>query len=199
MQKVDELEQSVILLDNQDGVGDIFAGLFILSFGIGMLSEIFWFGAILVPALFPVWQQVRKRLAARRLGHVETTSAQVNRAKIRLALMAVVGLGTLLLGLVFFLIFSQESFLHGLRTWLQEYFELAMGGLATLLLVLVGAINRIGRFYFYAALALAVFTAGYILNLGLAITMTLLGALIILAGLFVLIRFLREHPVLKEN
>jgi MFS family permease len=199
MQKVDELEQAVILLDNQDGVGDIFAGLFILSFGIGMLSEIFWFGAILVPALFPVWQEVRKRLAARRLGHVETTPAQVNRAKIRLALIVVVGLGTLLLGLVFFLIFSQESFLHGLRSWLQEYFELSMGGVATLLLVLVGAIKGTARFYFYAALALAVFTTGYFLGVGLGISMTLLGALIILAGLFVLIQFLREHPVLERN
>jgi MFS family permease len=199
MQQVNEFEQTVNLVDNQDGVGDIFAGLIILSFGIGVLSEIFWFGAILVPALFPVWQDVRKRLAARRLGHGETTPAQVNRAKIRLVLMAVLGLGTLLLGLVFLVIFSQGSFLPGLRTWLQEYFGLAMGGVATFLLALVGAINRIGRFYFYAALALAVFIAGYFLNLGLGISMTLSGALIILVGLFVLIQFLREHPVLERN
>lgn len=193
MKQTDSFEQEVVLYDSQDGLGDIFAGLLILSFGAGVLSGIFWLGGILVPVLFPVWQDAKKRLGRRRKVF-EATPVVLERARTNLAMMAAVGVLTLMLGFVVFALFSQEDLLPGVHAWLREYFELALGGLAALLLAVIGIIIRAGRYFLYAVLAIVIFTAGYLYQVNLGISMTLLGGWVFLAGLVVLLRFLREHP-----
>lgn len=193
MERVNDFGQDTNLFDSHDGLGDISAGIIILGFGIGLLTGMVWLSGIWIPLLVPVWQEAKKRLARRR-GGVAAIPAQVARDKAQLAMLAAVGTLTLLLGLVFFMIFSRESFLPGLRIWLQVYFELALGGLAALLFAIFGAINRTGRFFLYAFLAMAILTAGYLYQISLGISMTLLGGSVFLAGLIVLIRFLQENP-----
>lgn len=193
MEQVSDFGRDANLYDSQDGLGDISAGAIILGFGIGLLTGMIWLSGVWIPLLVPIWQDAKKRLARRR-GISAETPAQIHHAKTKLAMLFAVGTLTLLLGLVFFMIFSQKSLLPGLRIWLQEYFELALGGLAALLFAIFGAINRTGRFFLYALLAMAIFTAGYLFQISPGISMTMLGGLVFLAGLIVLIRFLREHP-----
>jgi hypothetical protein len=193
MEQVSGFGRDANLSDSHDGLADISAGIIILGFGIGLLTGMIWLSGIWIPVLVPVWQEAKKRLARRR-GGVAATPAQAARDKTQLAMLAAIGTLTLLLGLVFFMIFSQESFLPGLRIWLQEYFELALGGLAALLFAIFGAINRAGHFFLYAFWAMAILTAGYLFQISLGISMTLLGGLVFLAGLVVLIRFLQENP-----
>lgn len=198
MNQANQIDQDLYLYDKQDGLGDIFAGLILLSFGVGILSGMFWLSGIWVPVLVPIWQDVKKRMALRR-GDIQLSPGRLNQARTRLAMLVAVGVLTLLLGLVAFLLFSEASISPEIKTWLSEYFELALGGFIALLLAVVGAIVRTGRYYLYASLALAVFITGYVANIGIGISMTVLGGVILLVGLFILIQFLREHPIQERN
>jgi hypothetical protein len=198
MNQANQIDRDLYLYDSQDGLGDIFTGLILLSFGVGILSGMFWLSGIWVPVLVPVWQDVKKRIALRR-GDIQLSPTRLNQARIRLAMLVAVGVLILLLGVVTFLLFSVTSISPEIKTWLSEYFELTLGGFIALLLAVVGAIVRTGRFYLYASLALAVFITGYVANIGVGISMTVLGGVILLVGLFILIQFLREHPVQERN
>jgi hypothetical protein len=198
MEQTNKYNQETYIYNNQDGLGDIIAGIIVTGFGAGLLTGMFWLGGGLVTVLIPLWIEAKKRFSRRR-GVVSPTPIQLDRNRATLAVVAGLGVLTLLVSLMMFMIFSQESFMPGLWNWLQEYFELAIGGVAALLLAMIGAITRTRRYYLYAVLALAIFTAGYLLKISLGISVMLLGGLIFLGGLVILIRFLSEHPAPEKN
>lgn len=193
-----DIKRDAHLFPHRDGLGDIFAGLLILSFGLGALTEIFWFSSILVPVLIPTWRDAKKRFARRRLQPDLISAAQRKRAVTAQGRMIALGFTTSLLGLTFFVLFTQGNPLIGLRVWLSTYIELVIGTVATLLLATVGAINRAKQFYLYAGLAFIIFVAGYLFNLHFGISLVLLGVLILLIGLLILIKFLQTHPALDS-
>lgn len=189
-----EDDNDVYLYDPNDGLGDLLTGLILLSFGVGVLTEMFWFSAIWVPLLVPIWGKIKKRLHAGRLASGESAPSDTWGANSKLVMMLGLGGVTLLLGLVFFTLMLEASDMPWLKSWLSTYFVLLMGIIAALLLAAVGVINRAGRFYLYALLALVAFAAAYLFEIHLGIPFTILGALITLSGLVVLSRFLSEYP-----
>ena len=192
-----EDESDVYLYDPSDGLGDILTGLIILSFGLGLLTEMFWLSAIWVPIFIPVWRKIKKRLHADRLEHEGLAQATDGRTNSRPVMMLALGVVTFLAGLVFFTLMLGASELVWLKSWLYTYFELVLGVIAAILLAAIGAINQASRFYFYALLALILLSAGYLVEIHLGISMTFLGALITISGLVVLSRYLGEHPVIN--
>jgi hypothetical protein len=189
-----EEKREVYLYDQRDGLGDIMAGLLILCFGVGLLTEMYWLSAIWVTIMAPAWQKIKKRNDTRGLSPDDLSPPEMQAAKTRQLMMVGLGFVTLMMGLVFFLLILGASDLSWLRTWVFTYFELGLGVIAALLLAVVAAINRAGRFYLYAILALAILSAGYLFELHLGISLILLGGLILISGLVVLFRFLSEHP-----
>ena len=194
-----EDEREIYLYDPQDGLGDILTGLIILSFGLSMLTDIFWLSAVWVPILIPVWRTIKKRLHAGRLQDKGLSQATGQAGNTRLLMMFALGSVTFLVGLVFFTLMVGASDLVWLKSWISTYFELVMGIFAAIVLAAVGAINRASRFYFYALLALVLLSAGYLFGVHLSTSMITLGALITLSGLVVLSRFIGEHPVINEG
>lgn len=199
MKLVYEDEREIYLYDPQDGLGDILTGLIILSFGLGLLTEMFWLSAIWVPLLIPVWGKLKKRLHAGRLQDEGLTQATAWPANTRSLKMLALGSVTFLVGLVFFTLMLGASDLVWLKSWLYTYFELVLGVIAAILLAAVGAINRASRFYLYAIQAVVLLSAGYLFKIHLGISMTTLGALITISGLVVLSRYLGEYPVINEH
>ncbi len=194
-----EDERDIYLYDPQDGLGDILTGLIILSFGLSMLTEVFWLSAVWVPILIPVWRTIKKRLHAGRLQDKGLSQATGQTGNTRLLMMLALGSVTFLVGLVFFTLMAGASDLVWLKSWLSTYFELVMGIFAAIVLAVVGAINRGSRFYFYALLALVLLSAGYLFGIHLSTSMITLGTLITISGLVVLSRFIGEHPVINEG
>ena len=194
-----EDERDIYLYDPQDGLGDILTGLVFLSFGLSLLTEVFWLSAVWVPILIPVWRTIKKRLHAGRLQDKGLSQATGQTGNTRLLMMLALGSVTFLVGLVFFTLMAGASDLVWLKTWLSTYFELVMGIFAAIVLAVVGAINRASRFYFYALLALVLLSAGYLFGIHLSTYMITLGTLITISGLVVLSRFIGEHPVINEG
>jgi MFS family permease len=194
-----EDERDIYLYDPQDGLGDILTGLVFLSFGLSLLTEVFWLSAVWVPILIPVWRTIKKRLHAGRLQDKGLSQATGQTGNTRLLMMLALGSVTFLVGLVFFTLMAGASDLVWLKSWLSTYFELVMGIFAAIVLAVVGAINRASRFYFYALLALVLLSAGYLFGIHLSTSMITLGTLITISGLVVLSRFIGEHPVINEG
>jgi hypothetical protein len=69
----------------------------------------------------------------------------------------------------------------------------ALVGVGWLIALATGA----KRVYAYAALAVIAFASGYWFNLEFPFYFVMLGAVILLSGVVVLLRFKRKYPVLK--
>jgi hypothetical protein len=62
---------------------------------------------------------------------------------------------------------------------------------------LIALATGVKRLYAYAALAVIAFAGGYWFNLDFPLLFTVLGAVILLSGIVVLLRFKRKYPVLE--
>lgn len=198
MKAVYENNQDAYLHDHRDGLVDIFAGIILLVMGFWMMTELFWFGAIMVPILLPVWRDAKKRITAPRLRDLEIPAGVTKRTKATLMMMLVLGSLALILGLVLFLLLVGGSEITWLRQWLSNYFGLVIGVIGASLLAAAGALNGLRRFYLYALLTLTVFSAMTLIDFHVAIALVVLGGLIFASGVIILIRFLNHYPVLDR-
>jgi hypothetical protein len=189
------IEEKINLLNLRDGLADIFMAIILLAFGIGIRFDMAWLTGIMAAVLYPVWQGAKAQIIAPRVERAgQLQQIEGRNVKISRGVMALLT-GSLLLGLVFFALFSFGRPMEGVAAWLRANFELAFGSIIAVFLALFGAILSAWRFIAYAALALILFLAGSFLALPLWITMTACGALILLAGAGVFIQFLRQNPL----
>ena len=91
---------------HQDGLLDIFAGLYILGFGLGILMDVFWefgFGvimpAILIATVLPIWIEAKRKITMPRIGFVNFGTRGANK-------LTAVFIGTIVAGLFAFFAFS---------------------------------------------------------------------------------------------
>jgi MFS family permease len=182
-----------------DGLLDIFVGLGILLFGAGMLVEMPWLVAVFPATLWPVWQDIKKSLTAPRLERAGVAPTPETEQNKRLAMMSVIGVLVLSLGVgvSFFMIMGAAP--SAAQVWLRQHFAVAFGVFLAVMIGTVGRVFRAGRYYAYAAVILASFAAAQWSSLSLPIATVISGAAILLAGLGVLIRFVRMYPAQGEN
>jgi len=199
MNTTNGIRRNLTTYDRQDGLGDIFAGICILFAGLSLSIDMPWFGGIMVPVLYPVWKDAKARIRGRRIEGSQSSAPQVNRERQTFIMLALLGGLTFILGLLVFGTMALSSLMPGIHTWLRDYFLLFLGGLAALLFLAVGAVIRHRRFYLYALASLAIFSIGFLFNFSFEITLTTLGAILLITGLFVLLRFLSEGPALDGN
>jgi hypothetical protein len=189
------IEQNTYLPDRRDGLADIFMAFILITFGVGMRFEMAWLTGIVAAVLYPVWQSAKSQIVAPRLERAGSLQQfEGPTGKISRGIMALLT-GSILLGLVFFALFSFGSSMTGIAAWLRANFELAFGAIIAVFLALLGVIIRAWRFIIYAVFAMILFLTGSVLSLPLWVTMTVVGSLILLAGLSVFTQFLRQHPL----
>ena len=93
---------------------------------------------------------------------------------------------------VFFL--ARGALSPEMRAWLGDHLMLFLAGLGALMLLVVAAVMRIGRYYLYAALAIAVLLACQMWNAPIALYWIAPGLLLTIGGGLLLYRFVRSHP-----
>jgi len=198
-----EIERKAYLSYHQDGLLDIFIGMFIFAFGLYILSESdFPIIAVLPALLVPVWASVKKKITYPRIGYVKFgKSTKTRRTKSMLLLSGVL---TLLLGFGVFLTITLRR--GPLPLWLivmGAYGMIIAGGIVAAILGVVAYINGINRLYVYAAMFFAMYSTGHFLVIipgfdafqKIAVVNIPLGVIILGYGLYLLSRFLHEHPI----
>jgi hypothetical protein len=182
---------------HQDGLIDIFVGVFILSFGLGillMMTEFsMWF---VIPAIFPaimipIWVSAKKQITMPRIGYVKFRSRGANRLMAVLLGLMVAGLGTFMV----FSFSSSQAWALTLRNLIISNGMIIIGIGAAIVSCLFAYTMGLNRLYAYGLLTLALFLAGHFIAIPFEYFLLAIGLVIIINGFVLLIQFVRKYPL----
>ncbi len=193
-----EVERRTYMSYHQDGLLDIFVGVFILSFGFGILLMTVtefstWF---VIPAIFPaimvpIWVSAKKQITMPRIGYVKFRIAGANR------LMAVF-LGLMVAGLGVFMVFSfssSQAWALTLRNLIVSNGMIIIGISAAAISSLFAYTMGLKRLYAYGILTLVLFLAGHFITIPFGYFLLTIGLVIIINGFVLLTQFIRKYPL----
>lgn len=181
------------MLIYEDGLLDLFAGLFLISAGV-MLNVNPGLMGIFIPLLYVVLLLAKTVITKPRLAPAALPAEAAKRRQLKALLL--LGLA-LFVGMVAFLLFAADR--NAVRSWLTLYLA------PMLVLVLTGALTLwayrtdIKRLYLYTALVLAVYGSSFWLAVTFPTYLTAVGIGVLLIGLGVTARFVQEHPKLSPS
>ena len=193
-----EIERRAYMSYYQDGLMDIFAGLYILGFGLGIFMQILWdfsFGvimpAILITTALPIWVAAKRKITMPRIGFVNFGTRGANK-------LTVVFIGTMVAGLFAFFAFIFATSQSGLRQWLDLIVQngmliVALGSLA--ICALFGYTMGLRRLYAYGLLAGISLVIGHFAGIFFAYIIFALGTIVMVTGIVLLINFVRKFPL----
>ena len=191
-----KLSRRAYLSYHQDGLIDILIGLGIMGFGLMMLTGNVVFNMLAwMPVLFYV--PLKNRITVPRFGYVQFTPERVQRVRLLIAVM--VGMLALAAGLGLVVFATFEDMPPLLATLTAGDGMLLIGGLFALMLLAAGAITGLSRLFIYALLTLLIVPGGIVLGIAPEWRVIFLGALVLLIGIFFLVRFLRMYPRTKDE
>jgi hypothetical protein len=175
-----------------DGLTDLYGGFILLGFGLSMLTgQISWMALMLVGTAL-LW--ARKRITYPRMGHVRFSPQREARSKRSRLLAGIAIAGTFLLGAILFVLVWTGGLPQWLEAWLTDYLLVALAVLVGALIAIGAYLMRVARFYAYAVLMFAAFAVGQWLNTSDGLPVTIAAGVILLCGLVVLMRFVRNCP-----
>jgi len=194
-----EIERRAYMSYHEDGLLDIFVGVYVLGFGLGVFMDVVWefgFGtimpAILIATVLPIWIAAKRKITMPRIGFVKF-GPRGGTSK----LMAIF-IGLAVAGLGVFSLFTLATFQSGLRQWLDLIFQNGMlivgfGSLAVC--ILFGYSMGLKRLYAYGLLALISLVIGHFMGIFFAYVLVALGTAVTVAGFALLIGFIRKYPL----
>ena len=186
-----KIERKAYTSYHQDGLIDIFAGFFILSFSVWIILDMSWMGWMFFIVGTSIYAAAKRVFTIPRIGFVKFRQ---QRTQVAVGMFVGLLLLSSVLGLVTFMQVEGGS----TPLWLLfaiEYYLPVIGVIVAALFCVGGYTFRTQRMYAYALLTLAMFVPGHFLYFPLHYYITLLGTLILLVGLVMLIRFVRRYPL----
>jgi hypothetical protein len=180
-----------------DGLIDIAIGFVILLAGIAEILDQTSLAGIWVVLWLPIMMSAKKRITVPRMRYIDFTPSVQWKVKVVIVTVVLAVAVLFTLGLVVFT--KNEALPSWLTAWLREYSRMvwpaALVGVGWLIALATG----VKRLYAYAALAVIAFAGGYWFNLNFPLVFTVLGAVIVLSGIVVLVRFQRKYPIPKDK
>ena len=193
-----EIERRAYMSYHQDGLLDIFAGLYILIFGIGILVDVIWdfsFGVImpgiLLVTVLPIWFAAKRKITMPRIGFVNFGNRGTKK-------LTAIFIGITVAGLLAAFAFTLATVQGGARQWLDLIFQhgmliVGLGSLAVCLLF--GYSMGLKRLYAYGLLAAIVLIIGHFTGIFFAYVLLPLGVTVIATGMALLIGFVKKYPL----
>lgn len=195
-----ELEKKVFMSYFKDGLWDIYGALLLLGFGITMVTG--WDYLMLAFAVLAVvLLLIRKRIVVTRLGQVKFSSERQVKTKRSILIAVIIGTLTMIMGVVFFVLFTTNSMPEWLDIWMDDYFLTAFGCVLALSVATAAYIVGVWRYYIYAGLIFIVFVLANILrpNDMESIPIVAAGGIVLISGAIILVRFLRKYPLPQQE
>jgi TctA family transporter len=187
-----EIQRKVYLSFFQDGLWDIFLGLFILGWGLAILTDLAYLvGAFFIGIYFTIWG-VKKWITYPRIGYAKFSETSRRRITARFVILGTV---VLLVGVMMAVVWG----IGARPQWLADYFPLVFNGILAAIVCFVAYWARANRFYLYAVLIFL--GAVFYLWVGIPWEFGFIGAggIIVLIGVGILINFLRRYPKMDEE
>jgi len=193
-----EVEKRTYMAYHQDGLLDIFVGVYVLLFGSGIsLMTVTEFSTwFVIPAIFPaimvpIWVSAKKQITMPRIGYVKFGSRGANK------LMAVF-IGLMVAGLGAFMVFSfssSQAWASTLRNLIISNGMIIIGISAAAMSSLFGYTMGLNRLHAYGILTLVLFLAGHFIAIPFGCILLAVGLVIIINGLVLLTQFIRKYPL----
>jgi len=187
-----EIQRRVYMTFFQDGLWDIFLGLFILGWGLAILTDLAYLpGVTFIGLYFAIWG-VKKRLIYPRIGYARFSMTSRRRITARFVIL---GLAVMLVGVMVAVLWG----IGARPQWLADYFPLVFNGILAAVVCFIAYWARVNRFYVYAVLIFL--GAVFHMWLGVRWEFGFIGAggIILLIGLGVLVIFLRKYAKMVEE
>ncbi len=198
-----EIERRAYMSYHQDGLLDIFAGLYVLGFGLGIFVDIVWdfgMGVIIMPGgliavALPVWIAAKRKITMPRIGFVNFGMRGATK-------LTALFIGTMVAGLGVFFAFTLASFQGGSRQWLDLIFQNGMiivgfGSLAVC--IIFGYSMGTKRLYAYGLTAVIALVTGHFMGIFFAYILMALGTMVTVTGIALLISFMKKYPLKGER
>lgn len=187
-----EIQRKVYMTFFQDGLWDIFLGLFIVGWGLAILTGGTYLPAVTFVAFYLMVWGIKRWVTYPRIGYARFTATSRRRITARFVILGTV---VMLLGLL-------AAILWGIGRrpqWLADYFPLIFNGMLAAVVCFVAYWARVNRFYLHAVLIFL--GAVFHLWLGIRWEFGFIGAggIIAAIGLGMLISFLRKYPKMAEE
>ena len=195
-----EIEKKTYMSYHQDGLLDIFIGIYVLLFGTGislmtLIEFSTWF---IIPAIFPaimipIWISAKKRITMPRIGYVNFGIRGVNK-------MMAIFIGLMAAGLGVFMVFGLGASMgEGWALTLRDFFisnsMLIIGIGAAVVSSLFAYTMGLKRLYGYGLLIFVLFFTGYFIAIPFEYFLVIIGLVIIISGFALLTRFIRKYPL----
>ena len=195
-----EIEKKTYMSYHQDGLLDIFIGIYVLLFGIGILLLTMtdfstWF---IIPAIFPaimipIWLSAKKRITMPRIGYVKFGVRGANK-------MMALFLGLMVAGLGVFMVFGLGASMgEGWALILRDFFisnSMIIIGIGALTISSLFAYTMgLKRLYGYGLLIFVLFFTGYFITIPFEYLLVTIGFVIVVSGFVLLMRFIRKYPL----
>lgn len=195
-----EIEKKTYMSYHQDGLLDIFVGVYILLFGIGILlltmtDFSMWF---IIPAIFPaimvpIWISAKKRITMPRIGFVNFGVRGANKMMALFLGLMVAGLGAfMVLGMG---AFTDQGWALTLKDFLISNSMIIIGIAAATISSLFAYTMGLKRLYGYGLSTFVLFFTGYFLGIPFEYFVVTIGLVIIISGFVLLMRFIRKYPL----
>ncbi len=180
-----------------DGLLDITIGLFVIAFGIGMTTPYAYLTALSWMVIF-FFAAAKKAITLPRVGLVKFHPEREERIKKEKLFFVVFFTVTFIVGFGFF-IAQITGIPQAVKTIVGELALVSYELIIAVGLCFVAFWKQITRFYAYAALVFVMIVGSYLFYDGhpffvMRTVMLTAGAVILCAGVIVLIRFLRKYP-----
>lgn len=197
-----EIQRKAYMSYHQDGLLDIFSGLYILGFGLGIFMSTIWeytFGiilpGILMATVIPIWIGAKRKITMPRIGFVNFGFRGASKVTAIFIGIMVVGLGAMFA-------FTFATVQSGSRQWLDLIFQNGMlivgfGSLAVSLLF--GYSLGLKRLYVYGLLSVISLVIGHFAGISFAYILIALGTIVMVTGIALLIGFVRKYPLKGES
>ena len=194
------IEKKTYMSYHQDGLLDIFIGIYVLLFGLGIslmtLTDFStWF---IIPAIFPaimipIWISAKKRITMPRIGYVNFGVRGVNK------IMAIF-IGLMVAGLGVFMVFGLGASMgEGWALTLRDFFisnsMLIIGIGAVSVSSLFGYTMGLKRLYGYGLLIFVLFFTGHFITIPFEYILLAIGFIITISGFVLLMQFIRKYPL----
>lgn len=193
-----EVERRTYITYHQDGLIDIFIGIYVLLFAVAILVNNIldlstWF---VIPAIFPalmvpLWISIKKRVTVPRIGYVKFKAGGANR-------MTALFLGLMVAGIGMFFVFgfsSTQNWALTLRAVIVSNSMVFIGIGGFIVASLFGYTVGLRRLYAYGLLTLVLFTTLNFVAFPFEYVLLAIGLAIIVWGLILLMQFIRKYPI----
>jgi hypothetical protein len=178
-----------------DGLLDLFAGIALSFLGLLWLTDYAAFGGLAPALLIPVWPIARRRWVEPRMGYALPNEPR--RRKLRMGMLTSITLGViaLLAGIGAYVSLGSDGFS------VEGVFDRIGPGLPAFLLALMGGTAALAfdlpRFYAYSGVLVLAGLMGVSFDQEPARSLLVSGLIVSISGLTMLVRFLRNNPVLE--